>query len=387
MNRFNLIRLFLLAAVIGCGIGTMGRTADADPKPPKELASFKAPNGNNLDWAQFTQDGKFLAVASSYGPGGDLKIIEIPSGKEKKTKATEGFGIGTLATAGDAKVFLTANSDKEHVVRLWDLATDKSLKTFKLDSRVFDVRVSPDGKLVACSHSSGRDFQDDNKLTVFDVATGKAKGTFDSNGTLAFSPDGSVLAYATQKDFAIKIYDLKQGKEKHVFKGHKSFVRFLLLTEKGTLVSNTGTVVLVGDKEDKSVRFWDVETGKQKASLDCPEVVDSLTLGPDGKTVLTTHDKAKTVCLWDIDTAKSKGDFQPSNRERVWHLVFTPDGKTMITTHYDKGIILWDYPANKKRLELKALDEYCLKPAITRDGKLMVLAHKDGTIKLYDLKP
>jgi hypothetical protein len=362
---------------------------DPDTKPRrelKEIASFQLPNEHRyLDETQFSPDGKTLVTTSRYGLDNDLKCVEVPTGKEKKTKAGAGFG-GSFAFAPDGRLYVAFEKEDEHEVRLWDLGKDQIVKRFKFPTRVRDIELSPDGKILVClldANDPGADLA--RRILLIDVATGRVRTTFDGTGTPTFSPNGRVVACATARGGAVKLYDLEANKELHVLKGHRGDVRVLIFVDDRVLVTSTGRVILVGEKEDRTVRVWNVETGQQTAQFECPHEPENVALFPDGKTLVTTH-KDKSMRFWSVETGKDVGVITPMQRERVWHLTFTPDGKALITTHYEQGLILWEIPSRKKALALKPRSVYGLQPVFTRDGKLMALPYSDGALKLYELR-
>jgi WD40 repeat protein len=366
-----------------------GNNRDSKPEDKKvselkEVASFKAPNKlSYLGPIQFSPDGKTLVTTSNYGPDKDMKLVELPSGKEITSKASEGSR-GVFDFAPDGRLFVATDSK----VQAWDLAKNEIVKTYQLPSQILQINLSPDGKVMVCVHKDDfpEEIDSDNAVSIVDVQTGKVKGAFAGSSTLAFSPDSRLLACATRKDYAIRIYDLVSDKETHLLKGHQSNIRFLAFADNKTLVSNTGAKVFVVDKVDTTVRIWNVETGKEQAVVNSPKEVEKALVFPDGKTLVTTY-KDKTVTFWSVENGKDLGSMTPLDREPVWHLVFMPDGKTMITTHYDKGIILWEMPTRKKVLAMNPVAVYCLQPAFSPDGRLMALPYTDGMIKIYALNP
>ena len=61
-----------------------------------------------------------------------------------------------------------------------------------------------------------------------------------------------------------------------------------------------------GGGEDKSIKLWDVATGKEKATLvGHLKGIYSLTFAPDGKTLLAA-DYSGSMKLWDPDGARVK---------------------------------------------------------------------------------
>jgi WD40 repeat protein len=120
--------------------------SDKNPDPklraPKEIASFKVPNENRyLDAARFAPDGKTLVTSSTYGHNCDVKFVDVPSGKEKQTRASEGFA-GSFAFAPDGRFYVAFESAKEHQVRVWDLGKNQLVKTFKLPTKVRGLDLS-----------------------------------------------------------------------------------------------------------------------------------------------------------------------------------------------------------------------------------------------------
>src|SRR5262249_52379478 len=108
---------------------------------------------------------------------------------------------------------------------------------------------------------------------------------------------------------------------------------------------------LVSCGDDKTIRFWDVATGKQVRQIKHTDRVNKVALSPDGKLLafidVTKHEwrggggaswhPDHRVRLWDADTGKElrqlvipAKEVSPGIRSCLISLAFAPDGKSLV---------------------------------------------------------
>jgi WD40 repeat protein len=75
-----------------------------------------------------------------------------------------------------------------------------------------------------------------------------------------------------------------------------------------TQVWNTLDGILASASRDKTVKFWDVATGKERATLQETQAVRSVTFSPDGKLLASgggsIDNEPGELKVWDIATGK-----------------------------------------------------------------------------------
>ena len=128
----------------------------------------------------------------------------------------------------------------------------KLRKTLKgHQAAIYSLAWSPDGKLLASAGSR------DNKLMIWNTETESPTTVIERQGgrpfCLSWSPDSSSLAIATEND-AVELWNVTQNaKRSKVLRGHTHWVYAVAWSPNGNLIAS--------GSRDNTIRLWDAKTG------------------------------------------------------------------------------------------------------------------------------
>jgi WD40 repeat protein/energy-coupling factor transporter ATP-binding protein EcfA2 len=204
----------------------------------------------------------------------------------------------------------------------------------------------------------------------------RLEGHKDSVWSLSFSPDGKILATGSF-DKTIKLWNVETGKEIRTLIGHDGSVNSVSFSPDGKTLA-TGSF-------DKTINLWNVETGKEIRTLTGhDDSVNSVSFSPDGKT-LATGSFDKTIKLWNLEIGKEIRTLT-GHGKGVSTLSFSPNGKTLATGSFDKTIKLWNLETGKAIYTLTGHNDSVLSMSFSPDGKTLATGSFDKTIKLWNLE-
>jgi RNA polymerase sigma factor (sigma-70 family) len=356
--------LALIALVLGlavAGAGTM-----AWPRPDKGPAEAGRPSPSPTPRTDRHGDPLPAGAVARLGtvrfrhPGWRKKILFSPDGKTLLTRA------------------------ESNSLRIWDPTTGKLLGKIDTDDSTFSaVALSPDGKTLASAGQvkAAHGFLDHPVIRFWDVATRKAVRTLDLKKDdrverLAFSPNGEYLLGSGQ---GVRVWEVKTGTE---------ILRYKLGGRAGFLALSPDGKIVAGADRDK-LYLWEWQTEKK------PRVIEGLSrqplalaFSPDGRTLAGSFDVASNnpVRLWDVATGRVKLRL---NDERLYYssrLAFSPDGKTLATTDqgnragkgWSGGVNLWDAATGKLVREFPTPGESADDVCFSADGRWLAAGTSAG---------
>jgi WD40 repeat protein len=110
---------------------------------------------------------------------------------------------------------------------------------------------------------------------------------------------------------------------------------------------------------------------------------------PDGKYVVSGSDD-KTVRLWDLATGKEVRKFT-GHENFVLAVAVTPDGKYVISGSADKTVRVWELATEKEVRPFRGHGDRVTSVAVTADGKYVVsgsgqssfFSNADNTVRVW----
>jgi tricorn protease-like protein len=191
----------------------------------------------------------------------------------------------------------------------------------------------------------------------------------------AISPDGKMIAIGLTS--GLKIFDAKTGRERISHSGLKVTCTLAF--------SPNGKILATGHLDGGTVNLLDLTTGKVLAALKAASTVHCLAFSPDGKTLALGE---KTLSLWELATKKQVRQFASSGKraQGVYSVAFSPDGKKLASAEgSDKTVKVWEVSSGKEVATLTGHREYCIAVAISPDGKTLASSGGDREVKLWDM--
>jgi cell division cycle protein 20 (cofactor of APC complex) len=156
---------------------------------------------------------------------------------------------------------------------------------------------------------------------------------------LAWSPDGDTLATGAN-DNLLCLWDAQASSRsgpRFRFTDHQAAVKALAWSphERNLLATGAGTA-------DRTIKFWNTQTGALLNSIDTGSQVCSLKWNPFEKEILSSHGYARNqLCLWKYPSMAKIKEFE-GHTSRVLHMACSPDGATVVSAAGDETLRFWD---------------------------------------------
>ena len=299
----------------------------------------------------FSSDGKILASGS--GEDTIISLWDIVTQQPLGQPLTVNNSFGSRLTfSPDGKIFASVGCgnysnlgcDSGELI-LWDVeARQPSGPPLKGHSRIItSLAFSPDGAIIASGSS-------DASIILWHVETRQPIGQPITGHTelisgLAFSPDGKILASGSCElpgvgdciGGELMLWDVETrqsiGQPLTGFSGTIDSLAF----------SPDGAILASSSSEKMVIHLWEVATRQPigQPLTGHTFFVSSLAFSPNSK-ILASGSQDTTIILWDVEARQPIGQPLTGHTSMVTSVAFSPDGKILASGSQDTTIILWE---------------------------------------------
>jgi WD40 repeat protein len=255
-----------------------------------------------------------------------------------------------------------------HVQAQSDRDRDALFILNKHSEAVKSVAFCPDGSVLATG-------SDDKTIIIWSTQTGEAVTTIGNN----FFPVKALQFYNNNELFAASGPDIKlidfEGKIIRTFEGKTAHI--------WSLDFNRPTGRLTGGSYGKTIRVWDVATGKEVMLLEGHEKSTlPVCFSPAGDRILSGS-LDQTVRLWSADSGKELKKME-IHSDNIFSVAFHPSGRYAASASGDKTIRLWDLETGSVIQSYLGHTGAVLDVAFSADGYHLLSASADHTIILWE---
>lgn len=288
------------------------------------------------------------------------------------------------------------------MIKIWDARTGQLSQTLEGHlAGISTIAWSPDSRMIA----SGAD---DKIIRLWDIATGKSLpnplvGHHNYVYSLAFSPKGNMIVSGSY-DEAVFLWDVRTARLMRSLPAHSDPVSGVDFVRDGTLIASCSS--------DGLIRIWDTSTGQCLKTLvhEDNAPVTSVKFAPNGKFVLAcTLDSC--LRLWDYVNGRVAKTYQghknekysinpvfgtygalpnpTTNREQNGEHDSNDDEKWAFAAcgSEDGKVVIWDVSSKEVMQSLEGHDGVVLSVDVGLEDQTIVTAGLDKTIKIWKRQP
>jgi WD40 repeat protein len=331
-------------------------------------------------------DGKLLACGHEDG------LIEIWTTETMKPlRKLDGHERSVIGLAFGPEGRTLASIGGDATLRIWDMTTWQQVRMTELAkpgttgrerSLPTAVAISADERNVAIGTTSGQ-------VISWRMEDGKESWRLQLNedpvAVMSFSEGGDRLAVGTRS--SLRICDAKTGRQVRLLESEGGSTTFRFL-DGDTILASAG---------EQSFHRWDLKTGRdQLRQAGHASAVDYMAFAPDGKSLATVSAFDRTIRLWNVTTGKQTLLLEHPDKPVILcrSVAFTPDGRMLVSTDGSNHICFFDVTSRKIVRSLPCtnvngkLEPYSVDAslALARNGKTLAVEScrlgSDGVIRL-----
>ena len=310
-----------------------------------------------------THDGSGIVSGSD---DGIISVWDIGNGKLLRSIKTQNGIIKSVAVMPDNSKIISGAVDG--IINIWNPYNKKLLPPFEEHFRdVLAVAVTPDSSQVI----SGSDDKTVNVLNwrerklMYSVQKGYRSGV----STVAVTSDG--LRVISGSDKLLSVWDLG---DKNLGEHIDSVKSLLVVPDKLQIISGS---------DDKTVKIWDLYSGRLQRTLKHAKNVNVVSITPDGSKLFFGIDGG---AIQIFDLVSGEPSYLKGHGRNVNALALTSDGSLLISGADDATVKIWDWANKKLHNTLATRRNEEIKSVALRCDFQVVSGAVDGVIEIFDLE-
>jgi WD40 repeat protein len=317
---------------------------------------------------KFAPDGRTFVSASA---DNTARVWSVETGEMLHRVRVPGFFIDAVAFTPDGTRLVTATSSPSERIRLWDLATETTIRTFADHAtQVPDLGFVRSGHLVTTG--------DDSAVRVWDVETGALVRTLNgaSQGIagMAVAPDSRTVIVGGN-DGRVMAWDTETGDVLGEMQGDFA-VGFCGIATVGWVITANA---------DNTTRLLDLASGETLMNFigHCTSTTMGVGFSPDGLTVLSGGAEISTR-LWNRSDSSLRRTFDGQGAGTA-AAAFSTDGTRVLTTrgHPEPMVQLWNAETGEIEHEFGWATGWPMDAALSQDGSWVVAGDQNGRVRLW----
>lgn len=307
------------------GTAAAGRPGDVLARPGRRLAG----GAGHAGWVRAVDVSADGRLGISGGQDGTARLWDVTTGRCLATLTGHTAEVGAVRLSADGRIAITGSQDD--TARVWDTASGACLHVLdQHTSHVSAVAVTADGRTAVTGGG-------DTTLRVWDTRTGVCVRVLTGHTTpidaLCVSADGR-HALAAELQSYVLVWDLAEGRPTARLESEHRRAGSVSLSADG----GVGAVCAGG-----VVWLWDLAGGELRHLLDGAGELTRAALSADGRWLLTGGED-KTVRWWQVETGRCVRTFD-GHRGMVTGVALSADGRFGVSAGgWDETVGLWQLP-------------------------------------------